>query len=93
MPEPKSTHLPEVSGGVTAVGTTGIAIVDTGLREIQAVSAMLKANSITANEESHVIANWTEGSPKVTFKVYKGGTGSGTIGDSAVNIVWMAFGK
>jgi hypothetical protein len=29
----------------------------------------------------------------VTFKVYKGGTGSGTIGDSAVNIVWMAFGK
>lgn len=89
MSAPKSTHIPEVAHGIAAV--TGTLIVETDLRDIQTAVATLKATAIAANEESHAIVTWS--GSKLTIKVYKGGTASGTIGDSAVNVCWMAIGQ
>lgn len=89
-----STHMPHFAGGVESV--TGTLTVDTGIRgPLQAAVATL-ATDEAANEECHVTV---ERAPivggqnaKITLKVWKGGTASGTAGDSAVNVEWMALG-
>jgi hypothetical protein len=95
MPEDKrSTHLPEVSGDIESV--TGTLTVETHLRSIQAISATLLTD-VAANEEAHVTAELVEppagGTYKAILKVWKGGTASGTAGDSAVSVSWLAIGK
>lgn len=96
MTAPGSTHIPHFAGGVESV--TDTLTVDTGLRDVQAVSATLAAD-VLANEEAHVTVSrvaQVEGEPgnaKIILKVWKGGTASGTVGDTAVNVEWMALGK
>lgn len=85
----KSTHIPEFAAG--SVSVTGSEVVKTGLREIQGCSAVLDG-TITANEESAVTAT-VQNANEILIRVYKGGTGSGTAGDSAVTVNWMALGK
>jgi len=93
MPAPINTHMPEFAQGVAALPNACVLVVDTGLRNLKSAAVSMKRDTITANEESHAIVNFTEGSPKITIKVYKGGTASGTIGDSACNVAWMAVGE
>lgn len=95
-PAALSDHLVGVAGGVEAV--TGTKIVDTGLTKLQSFSAALKLTTVTANEES--LVTWEEvppqvpgGTVKVTLYVWKGRTASGTAGDTATNVSWIAFGS
>lgn len=94
MSDNLSNHLPEVSGGTEAV--TGTAIVDTGLKRIQAISATMLTD-VAANEEAHVTVSLIDppagGTYKATLKVWKGGSASGDAGDSAVDVSWMAIGN
>ena len=89
-----STHIPGLAGDVVAV--TGTLIVDTGLRNMQSCCANLQAAAMTANEEATV--SWEElpqlpgSTVKVKLYVWKGGTASGSAGDSAVNVSWIAMG-
>lgn len=87
-----SKNYPALARGVVAV--TGSAIVETGLREIIGVSANIKADSLTANEETTVVVNFGGSLEpgQLRLAVYKGGTGSGTIGDSAVDVSFTAEG-
>ena len=87
-----SKHLPGIAAGVVSV--TGSAIVQTGLKEVTGATGNIKADSVTANEETTVVANWggSLNPGEVRLAVYKGGTASGTIGDSAVDVSFMAHG-
>jgi hypothetical protein len=90
----KSTHVPEMSGGIAEV--TGELIIDTELRELQTVVATL-ATAVVANEESDVavelLPQTAGATQKVKLLVTKGGTNHATAGDSAVNVHWLALGK
>lgn len=92
----RSQHLPGVSGGIESV--TGTLVVNTGLKDVQAIHATLLTD-VAANEEAHVTVELTEptagsgGLYQATLKVWKGGTASGDAGDSAVDVSWMAFGR
>lgn len=87
-----STHLPGVAGGVVSV--TGYTVIETGLREVKSASGSIKANSVTANEETTVVVNWGGSLEpgQLRIAVYKGGTASGTVGDSAVDVSFTALG-
>jgi len=93
MTAPINTHMPEFAQGVAALPAACVLVVDTGLRYLKSAVVAMKRDTITANEESHAIVNWVGGSSKITIKVYKGGTASGTIGDTACNVAWMAVGE
>lgn len=95
MTAPVSPHTPILAGGIEAV--TGTLEVDTGLRDLQSFAASLAADAMTANEEATVSWKVTSAadaaSVKVTLYVWKGGTGSGSAGDSAVDVSWIALGE
>jgi hypothetical protein len=91
MSDKRSTHLPEVAGGVETV--TGTLSVDTGLREIQSVVAALGENSGSdQNVVTVVPQNIVAGtSQKITLSVWAAdGTTAST---TATTVRWMAFGK
>jgi len=95
-PAALSDHIVGVAGAVESV--TGTLVVDTGLKKLQSFAAALKLTTVAANEES--IVTWEEvppqnpgGTVKVTLYVWKGGTSSGTAGDSAVDVSWVAIGS
>lgn len=87
-----SKHTPGLAHGVVSV--TGSATITTGLRTIDAATANIKAQGVTANEESDVTVDWggsiADGDLLIT--VEKGGTAHGTAGDSAVDVSFSAFG-
>ncbi len=90
-----SKHLPEVAGGTVAV--TGSLVVDTGLRDLQSFSATIQG-VVVLNEESLVTYELVDQIPgttrQVTIRVYKAGPiGHGSVGDSAMNVTWMAIGN
>lgn len=87
----KSTHIPEYAGDVVEV--TGSLIVDTGLREVQAFSATLAAQSSATEAIVDAVLGAIEpgGTQKLTLEVFAvDGT---TPGASAVKVAWMALGK
>lgn len=90
-----SKHIPGMSGGKVSV--TGTLTVDTGLRNIRSAVACLGTDAV-ANEEATVTVKRVAqvrgepGNAKIILKVWKGGTASGTAGDSAVDVEWLAIG-
>lgn len=94
MPAPLSTHLPQVSGDI--VNVLGTLDVDTGLRDLQTASVNLMG-ALVANEEATV--TWEKlplvdgATQMIRIRVYKGGTGSGTLGDTSMPVSWSALGR
>lgn len=91
MSAPLSSIYPGMSGGIESV--TGSKVVDTGLTDILTCDATLMT-VVAANEESHVVAIKSQNpgeNVKLTLTVTKGGTASGTAGDSAVDVAWWAL--
>jgi hypothetical protein len=90
-----SSHQPGISHGEEEI--TGSATIDTGLRTLKNFTPSLKEASITANEESILtwmpVAQTAGDTVKVIVYVTKGGTASGTAGDSAVTVAWLAVGE
>ena len=94
MSAPLSTHLPQVSGAIESV--LGTLDVDTGIRDVQTAGVNLMG-ALVANEESTV--TWEKlplvdgATQMIRIRVYKGGTGSGTLGDTAMPVSWFALGR
>jgi len=92
MPAPLSTHLPEVAGEFVEVN--GEAIIETGLRDIQAATASPAVTDFTANEEAKVSCRKDPtNSSRLIIRVEKSGSNEGILGDSAITVGWIAFGK
>lgn len=91
MTDARSTHLPEVAGGVVEV--TGSLVIDTQLREVQTFSVTL-ATQASATEAivdgvlGEIVAG---GNQKMTLEVFA--ADGATPGASAVNVAWLAVGK
>ena len=89
-----STHLPEVAGGIESINGEGI--VNTGLRNIRTVSCVLQASNLVSNEEGKVCwypYQWDSPGPKrIVIRVEKTGTNDSVLGDSAINVAWLALG-
>jgi hypothetical protein len=91
MTDARSTHIPEVAGGVVAV--TGSLVIDTQLREVQSFAVSL-ATQASATEAivNGVLGEIVAGSSqKLTIEVFA--ADGATPGASAVNVAWSAFGK
>lgn len=93
MPGNQSTHLPYVSGGIAAVpAATGTLIVDTGLRNVQAVTAALVQDSVAnAAAVTVSIAAAVGGKVKITLKTWK--ADGATAASVLANVSWIALGK
>jgi len=95
MSAPLSNHIPGVAGATESI--TASLVVNTGLQRLQSFVPSIQASAMSANEEATV--SWEEqarvaGEPvKVKIFVWKGGTASGSAGDSAVNVSWIAIGE
>jgi hypothetical protein len=91
-----SRHLPQVAGAEVTVPATGVLVVDTELRSLRSITATLSAAAIVANEESLIAIEKNPVEPgcsqKVTVRVYKGGTGHGTLADTATKVFLLALG-
>ena len=92
---PRSRHMPEFAGNIESV--TGELVVESGLREIQTVTLNIVTSNFVANEESKV--SWyqdetiAERRGAFIIRVEKGGSNDGVVGDSPVQISWMALGR
>lgn len=90
MSENRSTHLPAVAGGIETV--TGTLVIDTGLREVQAIAHGLAQDAVaTAASTSVTLAAAVGGRVKATLKVWK--ADGATAGDTAAKVSWIALGK
>lgn len=91
MVDVKSTHLPEVSGGIAAV--TGSLIIDTQLRNVQSFSVSLaQAASATEAIVTAVLSDPEVGAAqKLTLQVWA--VDGVTPGAAAVDVAWTAIGK
>ena len=87
----KSTHLPEVSGGIESV--TGTLTVETGLRSLQSAVATLGEDAVATEASVSVtpIDPPAGGTYKLTLSVWN--ADGATPGASATKVNWMAFGK
>ena len=94
MPTPQSTHLPHVSGDIVTVpAATGTLVVNTGLRNVQAITATLRQDAGTnaAADVSISVADAVAGRVKATIKVWKAdGTTAASV---AAKVSWIALGK
>ena len=91
MTEPRSTHMPGVSGAIETV--TGEKIVETGLRSMRSFVCQFVTTNFVADEEAKV--GWYEvpNHPgKIRIRVEKGGINDGNIGTNPVKISWIAIG-
>jgi hypothetical protein len=91
MPDPMSTHLPEVSGGITAA-FTGTVIVDTGLRDLQSFTCTLAQDAV-ANASSlswELVTQVAGNTRKVTIKSWK--ADGATAGSVSAIASWLAIG-
>lgn len=91
MTDARSTHLPEVTGGIVEV--TESAVINTQLRNVQTFSLCLAQQSAAAE----AIVNGVLGEPSaggdqpLTIEVFA--ADGVTPGVAAVNVAWMAVGK
>lgn len=92
MPGNRSTHLPHVSGGIAAVPSSGSLVVNTGLRNVQAITATLVQDaSANVAGVSIELSDPVAGHVQATIKTWEDdGT---TAGSSAANVSWIALGK
>ena len=89
----KSTHLPEVSGNIELVPSTGVLIVDTGLRSVQSFQVTL-AQAAVANAASvaGILGDpLPGGNTKLTINTVK--ADGVTLGSVAAKVAWLAIGK
>jgi len=89
--EPRSAHLPGVSGALEIV--TGEKIVETGLRSIRSCIVSFVVPNFLPDEEAKV--GWYEvpnHPSKIRIRVEKGGLNDGNIGTNPVKISWIAVG-
>ena len=93
MSFPKSTHLPEVSGDVALVPSTGILIVDTGLRSVQSFSVTLaQAAAADAASVAGILGDpLPGGNTKLTINTVK--ADGVTLGSVIAKAAWFAIGK
>ena len=93
MVAPLSTHIPGVAGDEITV--TGDARVDTGLARITTVVTGLNESNIVPDEEASVSWYQRDVDPPGTIilRVEKGGANSGTLGDSPVQVSFIALGE
>lgn len=92
MPDPLSTHMPNVSGGTTAA-FTGTLIVDTGVRDLQSFTCTLAQDAVAnASSLSYALVAQAAGTTrKVTIKAWKA---DGATAASVTAIAsWLAIGK
>ena len=92
MPDPLSTHLPQVSGGITAAFTATL-IVDTKLRDLQSFTCSL-AEDAEANAASvswELVTQEAGTTRKVTVKTWK--EDGATAGSAAAAVSWLAIGN
>lgn len=93
-----SPHYPSLAGNIVTVPAAGELVINTGLRELQTFVASIKLADPAANEEA--VLSWyipagdeLNAHRHVVVRIEKGGSGSGTIGDTATDIGWFALGK
>lgn len=91
MTDARSTHLPELSGGVASV--TGSLVVDTQLRQVQAFSVSLAQAASATEAIVDAILGDVEagGTQKLTVQVWA--VDGVTPGAAAANVAWTAIGK
>jgi len=89
----QSTHIPEFSGNVETVPAAGSLVIDTGLKEVQAITAALAEDSVaTAAAVSVTLAARTAGGTvKATLNTWA--ADGATAGSTAAQVSWMALGK
>jgi hypothetical protein len=92
MSDPKSTHLPEVSGAIESIGTSGSLIVDTGLRKVQSFTVTMASTPAAAAAScAGVLSDPANGTTKLTLKVVK--ADGVTAADAASKVAWVAIGQ
>jgi hypothetical protein len=93
MPSPKSTHIPEKSGGIETVPATGTLVIDTGLRDLQTLTCSLAQDAVaTAASTSLELIDQEPGTTrKVTLKTWA--ADGATPGSTAAKVSWEALGK
>lgn len=96
MPHPYgnvSTHIPEFSGNIETVPAAGTLVVDTGLKEVQAISATLLTDSVAtaAAVTVSLAARSGGGTVQATLKTWN--ADGATAGSTAASVSWMALGK
>ncbi len=93
MTTPLSTHIPQMSGAISTVGSGGTLIVDTGLRDLQTLDCSLAQDSAAnaASASWELVTQVAGTTRKVTLKTWKG-DGS-TAGSVAAKVSWIALGK
>ena len=92
MSAPLSTHIPQMSGGITEA-FTGTLIVDTGLRDLQSFTCSLAQDAVAnASSVSWELVTQAAGTTrKVTIKAWKA-DGATAASVSAISS-WNALGK
>jgi hypothetical protein len=92
MSNPKSTHLPEVSGAIEDIPSSGSLIVDTGLRNVRAFTVTMASTPAAAAATCAGVLAEAEGlSTKLTLKVVK--ADGVTAADQASKVSWVAIGE
>ena len=93
MSDPLSTHLPQVSGTTSTVGTGGTLVVDTGIQNLQSFSCSLAQDAgANASSVSYALVTQVAGATrKVTLKTWK--ANGATAGSVAAKVSWLAIGK
>jgi len=92
MTFPKSTHLPEVAGDIVLVPSTGVLVVDTGLRSVQSFQVTLAQAAVAdAASVAGVLSDPAGGSTKLTINVVK--ADGVTLGSVVAKVAWVALGK
>ncbi len=91
---PKSPHIPGLAGGIETVN--GELTVDTGIRRLRSVVVQMNEPNIVPDEESEVSWFLFDDPPnttqKIVLRVEKGGANHGLVGDSPVQVSWIALG-
>lgn len=86
-----SDFIPGLASGTQ--GVTGELRIDTGLARVKDVVAMINESNISPDEES--VVSWyqqdADAEPGlITLRVEKGGANHGTLGDTEVQVSWVA---
>ena len=88
----KSTHLPEVSGAIADIGTSGLLTVDTGLRKVRSFAVTMASTPAAAAAScAGVLATPANGTTKLALKVVK--ADGVTAADAASKVAWIAIGE
>lgn len=87
----RSTHIPAFSGTIEAV--TGTLVVDTGLREVQSITASLAEDSVSDGAGVSIEPMAVVGGATVKATISVWAADGTTPSSTETNVGWMALGR